>query len=100
VALHAGLAQQLRARFECPVLDLYTINETGPIGVHDAVSGGHVLLQHRLFVELLDSNGHHQPPGTRGEITITGGFNFCLPVVRYRTGDQASLVFDGSGDPC
>jgi phenylacetate-CoA ligase len=30
-------------------------------------------------------------PGQRGEVTLTGGFNFCLPLLRYRTGDQAAL---------
>ena len=30
-----------------------------------------------------------------GEITVTGGFNFCLPLLRYRTGDYASLSTDG-----
>ncbi|MBL8270418.1 MAG: hypothetical protein JNL55_28720, partial [Steroidobacter sp.] len=29
--------------------------------------------------------------GQRGEVTLTGGFNFCLPLLRYRTGDHASL---------
>ena len=33
------------------------------------------------------------PAGERGEITLTGGFNFCLPLLRYRTGDFASLDF-------
>jgi phenylacetate-CoA ligase len=34
-------------------------------------------------------------PGERGEVTLTGGFNFCLPLLRYRTGDQATLNFSG-----
>jgi phenylacetate-CoA ligase len=32
-----------------------------------------------------------------GEITVTGGFNFCLPLLRYRTGDFASLGFSAEG---
>ncbi len=87
--LTSGLRQQLEAHFSCPVLDVYSMNESGPIAVaHDGV---HVLLQHRLYVEILDSDGTPCPPGARGEVTLTGGLNFFLPLLRYRTNDYASL---------
>lgn len=91
--LSSGLRQQLQARFGCPVLDVYSMNEVGPVGVFDAAAGGHVLLQPHLFVELLDCSGHPVRSSERGEITVTGGFNFCLPLLRYRTGDFGSLSF-------
>jgi len=93
MALSSGLRQRLEERFECPVLDLYSMNEAGPIAVHDPLLGGHVLLQPRLWVEIVDPAGRSLPAGERGEITLTGGFNFCLPLVRYRTGDHAALRF-------
>jgi phenylacetate-CoA ligase len=95
MALHTGLRQRLEERFACPVLDLYSMNEAGPIAVFDAQLGGHVLLQHRLHVELLDVHGQPVTEGARGEVTLTGGFNFCLPLLRYRTGDHAALRFVG-----
>jgi phenylacetate-CoA ligase len=95
--LSRGLRDELQARFGCPVLDLYSMNEAGPIGVLDAAAGGHVLLQPRMYVEILDASGQPVPEGERGEITLTGGFNFCLPLLRYRTGDQASLVHGEQG---
>lgn len=88
-----GLRRQLEARFSCPVLDIYSLNEVGPVGVFDASAGGHVLLQPDLYVELLDGSGKPVADGERGEITVTGGFNFCLPLLRYRTGDHASMSF-------
>jgi phenylacetate-CoA ligase len=88
-----GLRRQLEARFDCPVLDIYSLNEVGPVGVFDAAAGGHLLLQPNLYVELLGSDGKPVAHGERGEITVTGGFNFCLPLLRYRTGDHASLSF-------
>lgn len=95
MALSAGLRQRLEARFECPVLDIYSMNEVGPIAVFDAAIGGHVLLQPRLHVEIVDDQGRALPAGRRGEITVTGGFNFCLPLLRYRTGDFGSLSYQG-----
>jgi len=38
------------------------------------------------------------PPGTRGEVVVSGGFNPFLPLLRYRTGDYARLAFVG-GQP-
>jgi phenylacetate-CoA ligase len=82
-----GLRTRLEERFGCPVLDIYSLNEVGPVGVFDAAAGGHVLLQPRLYVEILDT----------GEIAVTGGFNFCLPLLRYRTGDFGTLVHGPDG---
>jgi phenylacetate-CoA ligase len=97
MALHAGLRARLEERFGCPVLDIYSLNEVGPVGVHDSQAGGHLLLQPRLYVEILDDAGQPVAAGERGEITVTGGFNFCLPLLRYRTGDFASLSFGPEG---
>ena len=82
-----GLRARLEERFGCPVLDIYSLNEVGPVGVFDAAAGGHVLLQPRLYVEILDT----------GEIAVTGGFNFCLPLLRYRTGDFGALAHGPAG---
>ncbi|HVE53075.1 MAG TPA: AMP-binding protein, partial [Ramlibacter sp.] len=95
--LSPALRDALAARFACPVLDLYSMNEAGPIGVFDAAAGGHVLLQPRLYVEILDPQGRPVPEGTRGEITLSGGFNFCLPLLRDRTGDHAALAHGADG---
>jgi len=93
MALSPGLQENLQHHFQCPVLDLYSMNEAGPIAVADPAVGGHVLLQPDLYVEILDPQGQRVAPGERGEVTLTGGFNFCLPLLRYRTGDYASLNF-------
>ena len=97
MTLLPGLRERLELRFGCPVLDIYSLNEVGPVGVFDARLGGHLLLQPRLYVEILDRAGGPVPAGEMGEITVTGGFNFCLPLLRYRTGDFASLGFSDEG---
>ena len=58
-----GMRARLEQRFDCPVLDIYSLNEVGPVAVYDDAAGGHVLLQHRLYVEILDGEGK---PGARG----------------------------------
>ena len=89
------MRRRLEERFGCCVLDLYSLNEAGPVAVADPRAGGHVLLQPGLYLEVLDAAGRVLAPGQRGEITLTGGFNFCLPLLRYRTGDYGQLRFDG-----
>jgi phenylacetate-CoA ligase len=96
MSLAPALRRRLEERFGCPVLDLYSLNEAGPVAVFDEDAGGHVLLQPRMYVEILDSAGRALPPGERGEVTLTGGFNSCLPLLRYRTGDFAALRFSGA----
>lgn len=95
--LSDGLRNRLEERFDCPVLDLYSMNEVGPIGVFDTALDGHVLLQDKLWIEILDEEGAPVAEGERGEITVTGGFNFCLPLLRYRTGDYGALA-SGKGE--
>jgi phenylacetate-CoA ligase len=97
MTLTDGLRDRLAGQFGCPVIDLYSMNETGPVAAAEPGRPGlYRLLQPHLYVELLDSAGQICPPGTRGEITLTGGFNPLLPLVRYRTGDFAALTFEDS----
>jgi len=88
-----GLRHQLEQHFGCPVVDVYSMNESGPIAVmKDSV--GHSL-QPQLYIEILDASGDPCPPSVRGEVTLTGGFNFFLPLLRYRTNDYAALEWQG-----
>ena len=89
--LMPALRTQLEQRFGCPVLDIYSLGEVGPVGVFDAALQGHLLLQPQLYVEILGRDGRPVTPGMPGEITVTGGFNDCLPLLRYRLGDFAAL---------
>ena len=57
--------------------------------------GPWTLLQPQLLVEIVDPRGRALPPGERGEICVTGGFNPYLPLLRYRTGDHAALRWQG-----
>ena len=90
-----GCRGELQERFSCPVIDVYSLNETGPIGCSVAGKQGFKLLQPELLIEILDGLGKPVTPGQRGEITVTSGFNQYLPLLRYRTGDFGRLELDG-----
>jgi phenylacetate-CoA ligase len=90
-ALLPAVHETIEARFGCPVLDLYSSCETGPIGVSSG--DGFAILPHDLYVEILRPDGSIADEGERGEIAVTGGRNPFLPLLRYRTGDWAALSF-------
>lgn len=92
--LEPGLGRALQERFGCPVVDVYALTEAGPVAVQ--VDGAFQLLQHRIYVEILDADGERCAAGVRGEITLTGGMNPYLPLLRYRTNDYARLGFAGT----
>src|SRR5690606_39989377 len=92
MTLLQGLKDRLAHRFGCPVINLYSMNEAGPIATDDGSGLGLRLEQSTLQVDILD--GQNRPSGHQehGEITLTGGFHPCLPLLRYRTGHYARLV--------
>jgi phenylacetate-CoA ligase len=87
--LSDALAADLTHRYGCPVLDVYAMTEAGIVAVRGP--HGHEVLPHDLHVEILDDHDQPVPEGKRGEIVLTGGRNPYLPLLRYRTGDFASL---------
>ncbi|MEO5373446.1 MAG: AMP-binding protein [Alphaproteobacteria bacterium] len=89
MTLVPGVRTRLESRFGCPVIDVYSMTECRMIAV--ATDSGHEIVPHDLYVEILAADGTPLPPGQRGEIVVSGGFNPCLPLLRYRTGDFASL---------
>lgn len=97
MALLKKQKESFEHRFSCPVIDIYSMNEAGPIAASVSGRSGFRLLQSELLVEILDKNGNPLPAGGHGEIVITGEFNHYLPLLRYRTGDYARLERDDLG---
>ncbi len=91
MTLLKGIRKILATSFGCPILDLYSLNEAGPVGTTVPGKDGFKLLQSEMLVEVLDAKNNPLPLGMRGEITLTGGFNHYLPLLRYRTGDFGRL---------
>ncbi len=84
------LRDALVSRFGCPVIDLYSMNESGPLAARDP-GGDWRWLRPDVLLELLGHDDQPVADGARGEITLTGGNNPYLPLLRYRTGDFGAI---------
>jgi phenylacetate-CoA ligase len=101
VALSPVLKARLTERYRCPVIDWYSMVETGPLGYACPLGHGYHLLPHDVFAEVLLADGTPAPAGVRGEIVVSGGRNPLFPLFRYRTGDFGRMDFAPCpcGDP-
>lgn len=101
VAMSPSLKEKLRQRYGAPVIDWYSLVETGPIGYHCPVTDAYHQLPHDLHVEVLGPDGTPVGPDERGEIAVSGGRNPFAPLVRYRTGDYGRIDYRPCpcGDP-
>jgi phenylacetate-CoA ligase len=101
VAMSPGLKRRLTERYGGPVIDWYSLVETGPIGYACPMGHGYHLLPPDLHAEVLLPDGTPAAAGERGEIAVTGGRNAFTPLLRYRTGDYGRIEFApcSCGDP-
>jgi phenylacetate-CoA ligase len=98
VAMSPGLKRRLREHCQAPVIDWYSLVETGPIGYACPLGHGYHQLPTDVYLEVIRPDGSPAAPGERGEIAVTGGRNQFAPLLRYRTGDFGSV--DHSACPC
>jgi len=105
LALRAGMfgaepwSEQMRARIEdllgLRALDIYGLSEVIGPGVAceciEAADGLHVNEDHFLVETIDGATGAPVPDGTPGELVFSTVTREALPLLRYRTGDIASL---------
>ena len=96
VAMSGALKHKLQAAYDCPVIDWYSLTETGPLGYACTQGHGYHWLPHDVHLETLDAEG--RPTSGIGEITVSGGRNPYIPLLRYRTGDWGRI--DYAPCPC
>jgi phenylacetate-CoA ligase len=93
VAMSPGLKRRLAERYRAPVIDWYSLVETGPIGYACPLGHGYHLLPPDLHAEVLRPDCTPAARGERGEIAVTGGRNVFAPLLRYRTGDYGRMDY-------
>ncbi len=96
------MRQQIQRLLPVRAVNIYGLSEVIGPGVSnecvEAQRGSHVFEDHFLVEALAPASGDPVPPGEVGELTFTTLTKEALPVIRYRTGDLASL--DPSPCPC
>ncbi len=95
-----GLREAIEAALELKALDIYGLSEVMGPGVSaecvEARDGAHVNEDHFL-VEVVDPvSGEPLPDGKVGELVFSTLTKEALPLLRYRTGDLASIT----REPC
>ncbi|MEN9727262.1 MAG: hypothetical protein RL434_1628 [Pseudomonadota bacterium] len=76
--------------FGVPVANEYGCRDGGLIA-HEAPGGQMLMVSEFNLVEVLDPAGNAVPPGTPGELVLTGLCSAAQPFIRYRTGDIVTL---------
>lgn len=80
--------------FNCPIVNLYSLNETGIIGYSCPLNPYEFhIVSGDIFVEVVGEDGKVCEQNEIGEIVFTGGRNPFLPLLRYKTGDYASIDY-------
>jgi len=89
------MRQQIQRLLPVRAVNIYGLSEViGPGVSNECVEGqrgSHVFEDHFLVEALDPTSGDPVPPGAVGELAFTTLTKEALPVIRYRTGDLASL---------
>jgi len=97
--LQGGVRDSLSATFQAPVYDIYGTSETKEIAWECSFGGRHINAD-VVHVEVVDDAGEALPAGVEGNLVATVLVNRAMPLVRYRTGDRASLQPDACACGC
>ncbi len=89
--------QRIEAAFGCRVFDEYGTRELGTVAHECDAHAGHHVVSEGYIVEVL-RDGRAARPGELGEIVVTDLTNYCMPFLRYRTGDWAVAI--DPDEPC
>lgn len=82
---------EIATAFQARVINRYAAEETGMLAGECELGRLHVQSEINL-VEILDDAGRPVPPGTEGNVVVTGFYNYAMPFIRYAIGDRAALA--------
>jgi phenylacetate-CoA ligase len=80
----------LEAAFSAPLFNAYTSAEGGLMALECGAHSGLHMSAH-CVLEILKPDGRIESEGT-GELLLTNLMNWAAPIVRYRTGDYATIA--------
>ncbi|MGO1971593.1 MAG: phenylacetate--CoA ligase family protein [Propionibacteriaceae bacterium] len=84
----------LESAFDAPVIDAYGLTEVQTIAAQ-CVAGSYHIEEDRVYVEIIEEKSTSPvPPGSLGEIVVTGLLRHAMPLVRYATGDLGRILIN------
>lgn len=86
--LDKRLKQRAENYFNCPVYDHYGTQELNRVAQSCSEGVFHVD-DDAIFLEV-DRNNEEVGPGEKGEVILTGLYNYKMPLLRYKVGDLAT----------
>jgi phenylacetate-CoA ligase len=98
----AAMRDQIEALLGLRALDIYGLSEIiGPgVACESLDSDGQLnVAEDHFYVEAVDAAGHPVPDGTPGELVFSTLTKTGMPLLRYRSGDIATLSGPASGSP-
>jgi phenylacetate-CoA ligase len=90
-SLPPELRSNLRDAWGVPLSDMYSTNEVGYIALQCPESGLYHVQSEDVLVEILDDDGRACGAGESGRVVVTSLHNFAMPLIRYDTGDHATV---------
>lgn len=97
-----GLRSQVERLLGIRALDIYGLSEIiGPGVACESLDSGGLLnvAEDHFYAEVVDAEGSPVPDGTPGELVFTTLTKTGMPLLRYRTGDVATLADALPGSP-
>ena len=83
------LRRDAGAWFGVPVVDSYSCEEAGYMGLQCPRHDHYHVSAETVLLELLDDDGNPVPKGGVGRVVVTPLHNFAMPLIRYELGDYA-----------
>ena len=87
MVLHDFEREKVEKVFQCKFQDRYGTEELGLIATECKEQKGLHINTDCHYVEFLEKDGRHVPPGERGLIVVTDLTNLAMPFIRYRLED-------------
>lgn len=96
--LQPGMREPIETFFKCRCHDHYGQSE-GVCWIMECPHGRMHVAPEFGILEILDAEGRTCAPGVPGEMVVTGLMNRAMPLIRYRTGDEAAWA-EHQSCPC
>ena len=76
----------------CRILDVYGCIETGILAAECAECGCYHTPSESALVEVIAADGSPAEPGQEGQVVVTPLHSYAMPLLRYETGDLATVA--------